>query len=222
MEQNNVYTDDSWQAKPDDRWIMKWIKINIAAKCTPKLLKYEWLQPWMITLLSSIMGMLAGLIFAVGWGFGAGCFAAAAELLDCIDGQFARLTQRETKEGMFWESILNRYSENVMLIGLVIYLTRIPGMMALELLIIIGVMALIGTNLISYSSSKAANLGIDLGKPAIVTKGIRVTTIVVCAWGSLSWPGLPVAALLYIAIHTNIVIAGHLIRTFNMYKLKEK
>jgi len=76
----------------------------------------------------------------------------------------------------------------------------------------LGALALIGSNLISYSSARAENLGIDLGRPTLASKGTRMTVVIVCAWGSLFWPPFPALALVYLACHTQFVVGYRLIR----------
>lgn len=187
-----------WQTKPTDRFVLKWIKVHLSARITPRLVSWGWLRPWMITLSSSTLGVIGGVVFALGSGWLAGCMAAIAQVLDGVDGQFARLTGDQSAGGAFWDSVLDRYAEGAMVIGLVVYLIQLPLPMPLWLLLILGSLALIGSNLTSYTASRAKDLGIDLGKPSLGSKGTRFTVMVLCGWGSLLWPSLPVVALCYL------------------------
>jgi phosphatidylglycerophosphate synthase len=205
-----------WQTKPSDRFVLKWIKVYLSARITPRLLTWSGLEPWMITLFSSSLGILAGVIFALGWGWLAGCLAACAQVLDGVDGQFARMTGKQSKGGAFWDSVLDRYADGAMVIGLIIYLVRLPFPLPFWVLLILGALALIGSNLISYSSARAESLGIDLGKPTLAGKGTRTSIMILCAWGSLIRPELPILALFYLAIHPNVVVVHRLIRTSHM------
>ena len=65
-----------WRTKPTDRFILRWIKVHLSARITPGL------------------GMLAGLVYGLGAPWLAGCLAAAAQVFDGVDGQYARLTGR--------------------------------------------------------------------------------------------------------------------------------
>ena len=62
----------------------------------------------------SSLGSLAGLV------------GGASQVLDGVDGQFARLTGRQSAGGAFWDSVLDRYSEGAVVIGLTLYLVRLP------------------------------------------------------------------------------------------------
>jgi phosphatidylglycerophosphate synthase len=152
-------------------------------------------------------------IFALGWSFLAGWIAACAQVFDGVDGQFARLTGQQSKAGAFWDSVMDRYADGAMVIGTTIYLVRLPFELPFWLLLALGGLALVGSNLVSYSSARAESLGLDLGKPALASKGTRTTVMILCAWGSLWWPGMPILALLYLAVHPNISIIGRLRRT---------
>ena len=203
---------ESWQTKPSDRFILKWIKIHLSARITQKILPWSWLDPWMITVFSAVLGTAAGAVFASGWAGFAGCIAAGSQVLDGVDGQLARLTGRQTNAGAFWDSLLDRYTDGSMVIGLTVYLFQLPAPLPFWLVLTLGALALIGSNLISYSSARAENLNIDLGQQTLASKGTRMTVMIVCAWGSLFWPPLPVVALVYLACHTQLVVGYRLIR----------
>jgi CDP-diacylglycerol---glycerol-3-phosphate 3-phosphatidyltransferase len=189
---------------------LKWIKVNLSAKITPRLPAYEGLEPWMVTLSSCAIGVMAGILLAVGCPVTAGLVAAVAQVLDGVDGQFARLTGRQSKGGAFWDSVLDRYADGAMVIGLSIYLIRFPAPLPVWVLTVLGAIAIIGSNNISYSSSRAESLGIDLGAPTLASKGTRTSVMIVCCWGTVISPSLPLLALLYLAAHTQASIVHRL------------
>jgi hypothetical protein len=78
---------EGWQTKSSDRFVLKWIKLTLSARITPKLLGFSWLRHWCITVTSMALGMAAGLSFAAGWGVLAGLLAAISQVLDGVDGQ---------------------------------------------------------------------------------------------------------------------------------------
>jgi len=209
----NPRADDRWKTKPADRFVLKWIKIHLSARISPLLVEITWLPPWVITIISTVLGVTAGVVFALDTAWLAGCIAAVSQVLDGVDGQFARLTDRQSRGGAFWDSVLDRYADGAMMIGLVIYLVRTPSPVPLWGLLLLGFLALSGSNLISYSTARAETLDLDLGPPTLASKGTRMTIMIFSAWGSLLWPALPLAALLYLAIHPNLVVLGRLIRT---------
>ena len=165
-------SDESWKTKPTDRFILKWIKCRLSARVTPRLLGIDWLQPWMITLCSTLLGMLAGVLFALGWGCPAGLTAMISQILDGVDGQFARLTGRQKATGAFLDSVMDRYSDGALMIGMIIYLVRLPGSLALWLLLPLGALAVIGSFSISYTTARAGSLNLLIEhKPTLASKG---------------------------------------------------
>ncbi len=202
--------DSSWQTKPTDRFVLKWIKVHLSARVTPRLLGVKGLKPWMITLFSAGLGTMAGLVWASGLPFTAGCMAAAAQVMDGVDGQFARLTGTETKGGAFWDSVLDRYADGAMAMGMIVYLYNLPAPLPPWLLVLTGMFAVIGGNLISYSSARGEALGIDLGPPTLASKGTRTSVMILSAWAAVLWPAAPLIALFYLVAHTNLAVAHRL------------
>lgn len=205
---------NNWQTKPSDRFVLRWIKTRLAARITPHLLPYAGLRPWMITLSAAFLGISAGLVLALGWAWTAGCLAACGQVLDGVDGQFARLTERQSRGGAFWDSVLDRYADGAMVVGIVIYLIRLPFPWPAWVVISFGYLALTGSNLISYTSARAENLQIELGKPTLASKGTRTAVMIVTIWGSVFWPGMPIVALLYLVTHTQLAVIQRLFRAF--------
>jgi CDP-diacylglycerol---glycerol-3-phosphate 3-phosphatidyltransferase len=193
-----------WQTKSSDRFVLKWIKLNLSARITPKLLRVSWLRPWVITIFSMAVGMAAGLSFAAGWGVLAGLLAAISQVLDGVDGQYARLTGTQSSAGAFLDSVLDRYSDGFLVLGLIIFnLQRgIPEWS----LFIVGAFALIGSGLVSYTSARAESLGIGLGNPTLASKGTRTTVIAMSGILSGFLPHTPTIALFYLVLHTNLTV----------------
>ena len=213
MSTSRTPSTGSWQTKPTDRFVLKWIKINLSARLTPILMDFGWVRPWMITVVATVIGISAGLTLAAGWGFLAGLLAAVAQVLDGVDGQFARLSGKESTAGAFLDSVLDRYTDGFLVIGLIVFTAR-SGLPSLWF-ITLGSLALIGSGLISYSSARAENLGICLGGPTLASKGTRTTVIVLSGIVSPVLPFAPMAALCYLAVHTNVVVLYRISVAFN-------
>ncbi|MBN2468639.1 MAG: CDP-alcohol phosphatidyltransferase family protein [Deltaproteobacteria bacterium] len=209
---------DSWKTKPSDRFILKWIKLFLSAPLTLRLAHITWLQPWMITLVSSLLGVIAGIVFACGLGGAAGLIALSSQILDGVDGQFARLTKRESPAGAYLDSVLDRYADGALMIGIFFYLLRIPMALSINYLLAIGSLALIGSNLISYSGARAESLNINLGKPTLASKGTRMTVMIVSGFGSAVWKPFPIIGLCYLAIHPNIAVVYRIFRSMKAEK----
>lgn len=210
-----------WQTKPTDRFILRWIKIHLSARLTPHVAQVPGVRPWMITVASTTLGVLAGVVFGLGWGLTAGCLAAFAQVLDGVDGQLARMRGMETPWGAFWDSTLDRYADGALLVGMSTYVAQEVPAIPLGLLIPLAAAALIGCSLISYTTARAENLGLDLGPPTLASKGTRSALIIVSAWATVFWKGAPWMALLILAGLTNIVVIRRLLRVKTAHLLPE-
>lgn len=207
---------DAWKTKPTDRFVLKWIKCHLSARVTPRLVALRWLHPWMITASAAFLGVLAGFIFASGWGFLAGLVALISQVLDGVDGQFARLTGKETAAGAFLDSVLDRYPDGAMMIGLTVYLLRIQLEVPSILIVGLGFLGFVGSTLISYSAARAETLAFDLGKPTLASKGTRMTAMALSGLGSFFWPLLPFVALCYLAVHPNVVVIKRIVQVYRL------
>ncbi|MBF0551681.1 MAG: CDP-alcohol phosphatidyltransferase family protein, partial [Deltaproteobacteria bacterium] len=196
---NETLDRDSWMTKPTDRFILKWIKLNLSAPITIRLADKTWLTPGMVTVFSTILGVTAGLIFAMGHGLTAGLLAGLSQVMDGVDGQLARLSGRQSKKGAFLDSVLDRYTDGAMVFGMFIYMVKLPPPIPRWVVLIIGALALIGSNLISYSSARAKELALDLGRPTLASKGTRMSVTISCALVSVIIQAAPLVALFYLA-----------------------
>lgn len=203
-----------WKTKPSDRFVLKWIKVNLSARITPRLISLQWLRPWMITLSSTLIGVFAGVVFALGAGWIAGFLAAFSQVLDGVDGQFARLAGMQSKAGAFLDSVLDRYFDVALIIGLLVYLVRLPVKLPIPVLLMLAFLALSGSSLISYTTARAESLGLSMGKPTFASKGTRTSVIVICAWASFFWPTAPLLSLIYLVAHPNIAVLRRILLAY--------
>lgn len=211
-------TNKIWQTKPSDRFILKYIKTRLSAPVTLALIGHKWLRPWIITCASMLFGISGGILFALQHSFLAALLALCSQILDGVDGQFARLTNSESNKGAYLDSVLDRYTDGSLVIGLTLFtLTQFDGV---DIFILIsGSLALIGSGLISYSSCRAETLSYTLGRYTLASKGTRTTAIIIA--GLLSWfsPIPCLMAIVYLGIHTNIVVCW---RIYLVYKQTPK
>jgi len=90
----------------------------------------------------------------VGWAGGLILFGG---LFDMIDGQLARVGNSTTKFGAFYDSVLDRYSEFIMFLGINYYLISHDYFFSS----LFAFIALIGSMMVSYTRSRAESLGVD-------------------------------------------------------------
>ena len=90
----------------------------------------------------------------VGIGGGVVLFAG---LFDMLDGRVARVGNRVSRFGAFYDSVLDRYSELFTLFGIIFFL-MLKGYVVWA---IVAFVALIGSIMVSYVRARAEGLGLD-------------------------------------------------------------
>lgn len=121
-----------------------------------RLLVFLHITPNMLSWASFVFGLLAGICLVFGhFGFGAG-FSTIAALLDTLDGLVARLTGVASDAGEVLDAAMDRYVEFFFLAGLIIYYREMP------FLIILTLLALLGSLMVSYSTAKAESLNVEV------------------------------------------------------------
>ncbi len=205
-----------WINKPTDRFILKWIKRLLSAPISLLLYRITFVKPATVTISSMVIGIGAGVVFALGYGWIAGIIAAIAQVLDGVDGQICRLRGTVSKPGAFLDSVLDRYVDSAFLLGMLVYLIRFNLDVPYYYygLAVFGFLAVVGNSLISYGTARADTLGLDIGKPTLASKGTRMTVMIVCALVSGFWSPAPLIAIVYHAIHTNAAVFYRIIKAY--------
>ena len=109
----------------------------------------------------------------VGW---AGALILFAGLFDMLDGQVARLGNMKSTFGALYDSVLDRYSELIMFLGICYYLVAHHYFLSS----IFAFIAMIGSMMVSYVRARAEGLGIEC-KGGLMQRPERVITIGLCA-----------------------------------------
>jgi CDP-diacylglycerol--glycerol-3-phosphate 3-phosphatidyltransferase len=116
-------------------------------------------------------------------------------IFDMLDGALARVTKRQTNFGAFLDSLLDRYSEAIILLALVFVFTLHGNTPAVLLTYAVAV----GSILISYARARAEGLGLD-GAVGIAPRPERV---LILGFGLLFNNQTTIAALIVLALLTH-------------------
>jgi CDP-diacylglycerol--glycerol-3-phosphate 3-phosphatidyltransferase len=109
----------------------------------------------------------------VGW---AGALILFAGLFDMLDGQVARLGNMSSPYGALFDSVLDRYSELIMFLGVCYYLIAHHYFLSS----LFAFIALIGSMMVSYTRARSEGLGIE-NKGGLMQRPERVVLIGVSA-----------------------------------------
>jgi len=152
------------------------------------------LKPNMITYLGLILTTVAsGLVITnhITW---AGIVLLIGAPLDVVDGSMARLLGHSSSYGAFIDSVTDRYSELVLLGGLLIHYVLLSNLTACILVFL----AAAGSVMVSYTKARAEALGFS-AKIGLLTRVERLIVLVVCLILNI-----PMVALWIIAVLANV------------------
>ena len=156
-----------------------------------------------LTFSGLVLATVSGLLAATGNLVWAGIVLLLSAPMDAFDGTVARLSgSSKSKFGAFWDSTLDRYSESLVLLGVLIYGLHQRH----DWIVVLTCVTVFGSLLVSYARSRAETLGVDC-KVGIMTRLERVVvTIVMLLLNPLApdWPILIGLGLM--AVFTNITV----------------
>ena len=163
-------------------------------------------NPNVITTIGTVCTIAAAVTYAFGHISIGGWILGLTALFDVLDGIVARRTGQETKFGAFYDSSLDRVSDGMILGGLaVFYATDTPRHSVT--MVIICLMAIIGTFLTSYTRARADALGIN-AKVGLIQRAERVALLSAPqALFGLAFHGLVLDAIVMLLAVTSWVTA---------------
>ena len=135
----------------------------------PLLIKLK-LTPNKITVVGLLSSIITMILIAEGYLLISGVMIIISSLFDLIDGSLARYTNSASKLGGFFDAVIDRISESIIYLGLLIYFVNDS-----HTAIIIFLSALIN-QLVSYVKSKYESYGIE-GEVGIFTRTERVIVL---------------------------------------------
>lgn len=165
-------------------------------------------HPNVLTFIGLLINIWAAFLFSYGKFVAAGLVVIGAGLFDMVDGRVARETNRVTRFGGFFDSVLDRYSDLALLVGLLIYYASINRFFYVVLTAIV----MTGTVLTSYARARAENT-IPKCKIGFLERPERVVLIIIGALANRMAPVLWVIAVL-----SNVTVISRIIFTWEETK----
>ena len=131
------------------------------------------LTPNMATLIGLLLNGVAAAILASGSLRFGGLALLIAGLFDMVDGALARVTNKKTTFGAFFDSTIDRYSEGLTLLGVIIFALRQPPTPTHTWEVALAYVAALGSVMVSYTRARAEGLGLTL-KTGLMARPERV------------------------------------------------
>jgi CDP-diacylglycerol--glycerol-3-phosphate 3-phosphatidyltransferase len=163
------------------------------------------IHPNVLTFTGLLVNLWAAVLFAAGRFPAAGLVMILAGIFDMTDGRVARAQGRVTTFGGFFDSVIDRYSDLVLYLGLLVYYARVDRFFYA---ILVGV-AMAGSVMVSYARARAESL-IPSCKAGFWERPERIVLLILGALGNRMAP-----ALWLLAIGPNISVIQRIVHTWN-------
>ena len=115
------------------------------------------LRPNHLTVIGLVVSFFAAAGFIAGHLRWAGCLLMLAGLCDLLDGALARVSGQVTAFGAFLDSVIDRYSDLIVLLGIVVLFARTPNARGA----LVAMAGLVGSVMVSYTKARAESIGIE-------------------------------------------------------------
>jgi soluble lytic murein transglycosylase len=149
------------------------------------------LRPNHLTVAGLGVSLLAAAAFVAGRTRTAGLLLILAGLFDFFDGSLARASGQVTPFGAFLDSVIDRYSDLVVLLAIVVLFARMPHTRGA----IIAMAGLVGSVMVSYTKARAESIGIECNV-GVMERPERMICLIGGALFGLLEPALWILAVL--------------------------
>ena len=170
-------------------------------------------SPNTLTIIGLLLSFVTAGVIAQGYLFIGGWLVLFAGIFDMFDGAMARVRNAATTFGAFLDSTLDRFSEGIILLGLLYYALQHPNLQdrlwpagnEQAWMIAFVYIAAVGSLMVSYTKARAEGLGIEC-KTGLLARPERV---ILLAIGLLTGTGIWALALL--AVFSNVTAVERII-----------
>jgi phosphatidylglycerophosphate synthase len=169
------------------------------------------IHPNVLTFIGLLINIWGAWLFSRGSFLWAGAVVTGAALFDMVDGRVARATSQVTRFGGFFDSVIDRYSDLGLLMGLLVYYASINR----NFYVVLTAVVMTGSVMISYTRARAEN-AIPRCKVGFLERPERVVLIII---GALFDKMAPV--LWVIAVLANLTVIHRMMYTFQEAKRLE-
>jgi len=146
------------------------------AEPVARLLSGSRVRPNQLSCLGLGVSVIAAAAFATDHARWGGLLLALAGALDILDGAVARASAQVSPFGAFLDSVLDRYSDLLVLAGVCLLFAR-GGRLAD---VAVTLLALVGTVMVSYTRARAESVGVDC-RVGLMERGERLLVLIVGA-----------------------------------------
>ena len=176
------------------------------------------ISPNVLTFLGLVIDLIAACFFGYASGanqramfFYAGLVVFAAGFMDLVDGRVARASNRVTRFGGFFDSVVDRYSDVAIFFGLLVYYARVNRFFYVVLVAVV----MTGSVMVSYTRARAESL-IGSCRVGFMERPERLVLVIIGAVFNHMAPVLWV-----LAVFSNITVIHRIYYTWQKTKPAE-
>ncbi len=123
-----------------------------------RLVSRTGISPNGVTVIGFLLMVVVGLVLSQGYLRLAGVLLIVAAFFDAIDGALARMQDRVTHFGAFFDSTLDRFAEAAVFLGVLIYFLR----QGASTEVILTYITIVGSLMVSYTRARGEGLGVSI------------------------------------------------------------
>ncbi|MEM2336027.1 MAG: archaetidylinositol phosphate synthase [Candidatus Bathyarchaeia archaeon] len=192
-------------------------KVQSAIKTQAQIANRLGLTPNTISVIGIILALFSAIAYAIGRQAVTLTLAVVLLLLsgycDILDGTLARLYQKSTPFGGFLDSLLDRYADSLVYVGIILGgLCSVPW----------GLISLIGSLLVSYSRARAEAAGIKMETVGLAERAERIIIIAAASIAEIFFAGVIEAGMILLAVFTNLTVLQRSLYAYKALKKKEE
>jgi CDP-diacylglycerol---glycerol-3-phosphate 3-phosphatidyltransferase len=142
-------------------------------------------HPNILTAIGVSINVACGVLFGIGEFFLAGVVLIVANLFDMLDGNVARLTGNVTRFGSFLDSSLDRLSDMVVFLGIMMFYAGNSPQHSLLNVFLAGV-GMVASVMVSYTTARSEGLGVK-ANVGFLQRPERIVLLIIGALSTWDW-----------------------------------
>ena len=139
-----------------------------------RLVSRTGISPNGVTVIGLLLMVVVALVLSQGYLRLAGVLLIVAAFFDAIDGALARMQDRVTRFGAFFDSTLDRYAEAVVFLGALIYFLE----QGASTEVILTYITIAGSVMVSYTRARGEGLGVSI-RGGILSRLERMAILII-------------------------------------------
>jgi CDP-diacylglycerol---glycerol-3-phosphate 3-phosphatidyltransferase len=179
--------------------------------------------PNTLTVIGLLLSIVTAVVLSQGFLLAGGLLVLFAGIFDMFDGAMARVSNTATTFGAFIDSTLDRYSESIILFGLLYYALQRPMLYAAlwpftpeqQWMIALIFIAAVGSLMVSYAKARAEGLGLEC-KTGLLARPERVVILAIGLLFSAFFPAALIWALALLAIFSNVTAVERIVYVWHI------